>query len=385
MVQYSPVAIAFAVSCVLSQGGPAARAEAPAPRIAPLTAVGDIHGDFQTLRALLRSVGLIDESDRWSGGSRRLVQVGDILDRGAESRKVLDLLMRLEEEALASGGKVTVLLGNHEAMNLFGDLRYTSLQEFRAFAAEEVPEERAKQRRRIEKLIAEGSPLLLSSCYRKIGSNLGPKDFDRYFPPGFFEHRAAFSPAGRYGKWLLSRNAVHLEERTVFLHAGLSARYGAVPIDELNRRIRGALIAYLEAVAELERHGVYDAALGYGVLRFILDAEKLAGGPHPTLAPVFGKLDDLFAGILFAEEGPLWYRGLAEAKEAVLSSTVGRILAFHDAQRIVIGHTQPASLRIEGRFGNRVILIDTGMNQVFYGGRPSALLFSADGTLRVAE
>jgi hypothetical protein len=383
MVQSFPLALA--VACVLSQGKPDARAGAPARRIEPLTAIGDVHGDFQTLRALLRSVGLIDESDRWSGGSRRLVQVGDILDRGAESRKVLDLLMRLEEEARASGGKVTALLGNHEAMNLFGDLRYTSLQEFRAFAAEETPEDRARGRRRIEKLIAEGSPLLFSSCYRKIGINLGPKDFDRYFPPGFFAHRAAFSPAGRYGKWLLSRNAVHLEEKTIFLHGGLSARHGMVSIDELNRRIRGGLVAYLEAVAELERLGVYDAALGFGVLRFILDAEKLAGGPHPTLAPIFEKLDELFSGVLFAEDGPLWYRGLAEGNETVLSRTVGRILAFHDAQRIVIGHTQPASLRIEARFGNRVILIDTGMNQAFYGGRPSALLFAADGTLRVAE
>ena len=66
--------------------------------------------------------GLLDRSAHWAGGKDVLVQVGDILDRGVEARPVLDLLMRLEKEARPAGGRVIVLLGNHDVMNILGDL-----------------------------------------------------------------------------------------------------------------------------------------------------------------------------------------------------------------------------------------------------------------------
>jgi hypothetical protein len=51
----------------------------------------------------------------------------------------------------------------------------------------------------------------------------------------------------------------------------------------------------------------------------------------------------------------------------------------------VIGHTQPPSLRVESRFQNRVILIDTGMNQAVYHGRPSAILVLPGAEVKVWE
>ena len=62
-----------------------------------------------------------------------------------------------------------------------------------------------------------------------------------------------------------------------------------------------------------------------------------------------------------------------------------KILGLQDVDRIVIGHTQPPSLRIQGRFANSVIMIDTGMNQQVYMGRASALMFQPDGKLQVFE
>ena len=38
----------------------------------------------------------------------------------------MDLVLRLESQAPDSGGKVLLTLGNHEVMNLVGDLRYVS-------------------------------------------------------------------------------------------------------------------------------------------------------------------------------------------------------------------------------------------------------------------
>src|SRR5262245_39148669 len=110
-------------------GSPPARA-AQAEKGAGVTAIGDVHGDLKTFRALLLKLGLIDGEERWAGGETHLVQTGDLLDRGPGSRQVLDLLMRLQEEAPASGGQVVVVLGNHEAMNVYGDLRYATREEF---------------------------------------------------------------------------------------------------------------------------------------------------------------------------------------------------------------------------------------------------------------
>ena len=84
-------------------------------------AVGDVHGDYDQLAAVLKSAGLIDEQGNWSGGKTHLVQNGDVLDRGPDSRKAMDLLMRLEKQAAEAGGYVHALIGNHEAMNVYGD------------------------------------------------------------------------------------------------------------------------------------------------------------------------------------------------------------------------------------------------------------------------
>ncbi len=70
----------------------------------------DVHGAYHALVDLLKKTGVIDKSLSWVGGSTHLVSLGDLLDRGGESRKVLELLMRLEEEAQRDGGRVHVTL-----------------------------------------------------------------------------------------------------------------------------------------------------------------------------------------------------------------------------------------------------------------------------------
>ena len=98
-----------------------------------IVAVGDIHGAFDQFVAILRAAGLIDNRNRWSGKKAVLVQTGDILDRGPDSRKALDLLRKLEGDAQRAGGRVYALLGNHEFMRLVSDWRYVSQGETDAF------------------------------------------------------------------------------------------------------------------------------------------------------------------------------------------------------------------------------------------------------------
>src|SRR4051812_23194950 len=64
----------------------------PAP--ARLVAIGDLHGDLDATRRVLRLAGAIDASDRWIGGALVVVQTGDMLDRGDGERAIVDLFDR---------------------------------------------------------------------------------------------------------------------------------------------------------------------------------------------------------------------------------------------------------------------------------------------------
>ena len=58
-----------------------------------IVAVGDVHGNYDGLVSVLRETALIDDTNRWIGGSTLLVQVGDLLDRDVHHREIMDLMM----------------------------------------------------------------------------------------------------------------------------------------------------------------------------------------------------------------------------------------------------------------------------------------------------
>lgn len=291
-----------------------------------VVAVGDLHGDFGQFTTLLRDAGLIDQRDRWSGGKAHLVQLGDVPDRGPDTRKILELLMRLENQARKAGGQVHALIGNHEAMNLYGDLRYTTPEELAAFRtdrSEQVRDAFFEQHAAelMQKPPPEGLPAFDEAYRRK---------WDEQHPLGYFEHRLAFGPNGKYGKWIRGHNAVIKINETLFVHGGISPKFAGLSLREINETVRG----------ELE------------------DFAKLRGG------------------LVTDEEGPLWYRGLAQADEAVLAAHVRSLLEFHQARRVVIGHT-PAPGAILPRFDGRVILADVGLSKA-YGSRRACLVLKVD-------
>ncbi|MGH3629104.1 MAG: metallophosphoesterase family protein [Sciscionella sp.] len=100
--------------------------------------IGDVHGHRRELAAALRTAGLVDCGAHWSGGDSVLVFLGDFVDRGPEGVAVIELVMRLSEEAAEAGGRITALLGNHEilalGMYLFGEQEVPSDFGPRSFA-----------------------------------------------------------------------------------------------------------------------------------------------------------------------------------------------------------------------------------------------------------
>lgn len=346
---------------------------APAARV---VAIGDVHGAAEAFGAILARTGLVDAQQRWAGGRTVFVQTGDVTDRGPRTRDVLDLLMALEPQASKAGGKLHMIAGNHEFMNLLGDTRDVTPEIFLTFA-----DDRSEARR--EKGFADARRL-------KIGA---PAETDRAawmaaHPPGFIEYRAAFAPNGRYGKWLRSKPVAMRLDDTIYMHAGIDPQWPAVSIDDINRRARDEMRAWDDAVRWMEQENMI---LPFSTLREVLTA---AEAEYTRLAKLTERepqdiraLQAMTAVInvggmsLVAANGPLWYRGFNAWTDEEGAPQMAALLEKHKARRFVTGHSVQPDGRIRERFNGGLFLIDTGM--VFPKGRASALEIAGGKTRMV--
>lgn len=85
-----------------------------------LWVLGDIHGDYDRMVALLAKAGLVatpgaTTAAEWLGGTAVLVCLGDLVDKWSKGFEVITTLAALQTAATAQGGQVIVLMGNHEA------------------------------------------------------------------------------------------------------------------------------------------------------------------------------------------------------------------------------------------------------------------------------
>lgn len=79
----------------------------------PLDIIGDVHGEIDALKNLLEVLGYSDEGD--SSDGRKLVFLGDMIDRGPDSPAVVDIVMKL-----VAAGRAQCVLGNHELNVMLG-------------------------------------------------------------------------------------------------------------------------------------------------------------------------------------------------------------------------------------------------------------------------
>jgi hypothetical protein len=356
-------------------------------------AVGDIHGDLAAFQAILRRAGITDAHGKWAASNTTLVQTGDAIDRGPSSRAVLDLLMALEKQALKKKSRLISLLGNHEVMNVTGDLRYVSVQEYAEFAdgkSEKRRQEawteyvgwsraRARKRGQPEPALPEGPDAAWLEAH----------------PLGFFEHREAYSATGKYGKWLRGHDTVALVEGTLFVHGGLSAVVAEVKLEDINKRVRSELKVFDDYVQYLVRERLAlpfftlaeltaSAQEQLAVTRAgLAEKQTQAAAEGKTYQPSMAEKQTLEILEAFLQyptwysihaDGPQWFRGYARWPAEEAQPLVERVLAAHGARAIVVGHTPLKNGRIATRFHGKVFLIDTGMLSGYYeGGRGSAL------------
>jgi len=371
---------------------------AAGPPPARVVAVADIHGAYAEFTALLQRVGLIDAKNGWAGGAATLVQTGDVVDRGARVRDCLDLVMALQRQAPRAGGKVITLIGNHEFMNLIGDLRYVTPEIFATFATPDSEKTRERALKDYVKFLSEHeghghaavAPADEAAAQKWMGEH----------PPGFFELREAFGPDGKYGKWIRSNQAVVQVGDGLFVHGGLNPALEFASVKELNDRVVDDVRAFdamwraLVDAGVIWRHMTFAEAVRFAEEEgaWYLASNKAGEKPVEVKAgPEIVRLIGYKDWITVSPGGPLWYRGLATEPESKLDEALTAMLDRLKAKYLVVGHSVLTSKEVTPRFNSRVFLMDTGMLKEYFAGRASALeiqdgrftVYTADAEPRV--
>jgi hypothetical protein len=286
-----------------------------------IVVVGDLNGARDVLDDILRRTRLVDGASGWIGGRAQLVQIGDIFNRGGGARSAFEWLLSLRRQATRVGGRVTLLLGNHEAMTALGHEAYCTAEEYLSFASiaqrEAWPARVDRATMRIIKEHPPGGPIppfeprLEAWKIAKV--------------PGRAEMRRQIGPAGRLGRALRALPIAYAAKGNLFCHSTIRPEWAALGIDGLNQRARW----------------------------------EWRNAPR-----FWGKVSR--DSLLRAPEGPLWDRswvrgGRRAARE--LTQSLERL----DATRMIVGHTQTGALnggkrgRIHQLFGGRLVLVDVGL------------------------
>ena len=335
-----------------------------------VVAISDIHGAYGAMVETLQNVGVLDDQQAWAGGTTRLVIVGDILDRGPRSRDAMDLLMRLEDEAKAAGGYVHVLIGNHESMNMIGDMRYVSKEEYAAFAADETLEERS----RWFQAYLQRQPMPRDEADLK-------ERFDNTFPAGFFALRRELGPQGKYGQWLLTKPTIAVIDGTAFVHGGLSPVVNDYGLDGINKALRKELSDYVRAVHLLMEAEILLPTDSHYDYTDIATRHMPTNSDSPELLAAIKVVKQFDGESLISTNGPLWYRSNVACSGIIEKHRLDESLAAIGADRVVVGHTPTPGRRVLQRFGGRLIEVDTGMLNFYYKGSGNALVLAGDNVL----
>ncbi len=363
-----------------------APAAASAERI---VALGDVHGSFDGLTAILRTAGLVDEELRWIGGDAILVQTGDLMDRGAGIRNVFDLLIDLETQAEEAGGRLVALLGNHEVNNLVGFRDGVAMEGtlptpiYATFVDADSETRRARALKQWTRWQRRYPACTVSSKQEWLDAR----------PPGYFAYVESLAPEGKYGRWVRRRPVVAKIGDTVFLHGGLSPAlpelFEVASLEQINAAVAAEIAQWDADRTYLEAEGVVlpfselaelYCALQYEIYGLTSKTSDKAAAHRQRLEQLRDRMPTASTWLSFSGEGPLWFRGFAQWSDEEGPALLDRVVELFGARRFVVGHT-PQITGIVARFDRRVLLIDTAM--VFgpsAGGRPSALEL-ADGEI----
>lgn len=318
------------------------------PEAKRIIAIGDIHGDMKlVIDSLIISKVIVPVKNetpnsvsvrlkinkegklinrfktyyyQWCGGKTIVVQIGDqndscrpingscdhIQNDTPDDIPIMMFFTRLHELALKSEGGVYSLIGNHEIMNINGDLRYVSKSNINKFRNYTDP---------ITKKKYTGTP-----------------------EQNFIQ---AFKNGNEYANLIgCTRQSVLIVGDFLFIHAGINQKFlenfrGRDELQRLNNIVKNWIITKID---ELERKRIVDPQL-----------EEL---------------------LHHAENSPFWMRVLGNLQEHLPATDplcrelVDPIIEAYKIKGMIIGHT-PQSSGINQTCDNKLFRIDVGASKAF--------------------
>lgn len=282
--------------------------------------VGDLNGAYDVLVDILRGTKLVNADLAWRGGRAEVVQMGDLFNRGDGGLQALRLLLRLQRQARKVGGKVTILLGNHEVMTALGHEGYCTEGEYLSFAS--ISERRAWPSR-----VDRAMKSLLRRRPKGILLPLKPRleAWKIEHVPGRAALRRELGPRGKMGRALRELPVAYQTEGYLFLHAGLLPEWAELGVEGLNERAREAWALAGKGLWSVPKHSLFRSATG-----------------------------------------PLWDRSLVQGgvkARALLNRTLTQL----GAARMIVGHTPTESLpggaagSVLLLAGGRLVAVDVGL------------------------
>jgi hypothetical protein len=355
------VGIAIAAQPITAHGQQAPEQE--------IIVVGEVQGAAYTVAAFLEHLNVIDSEHHWSGGDTILIQTGDLIDDGEHVRAALDLFMRLQKEAAAAGGQVIVLMGNHEAMNILGELRDVNPMAYQSFVG---PDSEQRQRQawkdwsawRFQRAEAVGEAFV-------IAAEAETQWFASH-PPGWVEYVESMRPEGLYGAWLRSLPVAVEINDILFVHGGVHQEIEDRNVASINRRAGEEIRSFDDYRAYMVAEGLCLSTSAAGEMVNVInqeaahlnsldDSERTTSNPRVTRLLEVYDLAQWKSWSVLDGKGPLCFRGAARWSEEEHESEISAILEAFDVERMVTGQSDGKNRLIQARFDNRVLLTSVDM------------------------
>lgn len=304
------------------------------PKVNRIIVLGDLHGDFDETIKCLKLAKLVrynrkNDTVKWIGGDTVLVQVGDQIDRCRElpcsnkmnndensDIKILKLFTDLHKQAIASGGAVYSVIGNHELMNVDGRMDYVSLKNYQGFEKEKynkkflkgIPDEKVDMEAR-KWAFEPGNPIAeFLACTRKLALKIGD---------------------------------------SLFVHAGILPQIAdKYPnIGDLNK------ILALYLFNELEEPDKFADIFGSDVIK----GKTFIGQSN----------EDVCNGHRCHSISPLWTREIGNITEDKCEDILFPTLEKYGVKRMIVGHTPQLSKGINSKCNNGLWFVDYGLSKAF--------------------
>jgi len=324
----------------------------PQPRI---IVIGDLHADLELTIKCLELAKVIDNKGNWTGGNTVVVQTGDKVDgcrpipnvnscgknnlgikikhdtshdstitsellisdnsdigdneeyNANDDIKILELFYNLHEKAKPHGGAVYSLLGNHELMNVEGNLKYVSKKSLEQFA--EYNDGKIN--------------------FKEAYSHLSPID------RGIVARKYAFSPGNKWSTFLACTNiGCMIIGSFLFVHAGIVPTF----IEEMGIKTNKDLIK----VNHLVRLWLLN----------LIKKDKI----HRMISADNSLFWDRILGSIPAD---------ASSNENVCKQYLDPVLKLFNVGNMVIGHTPQFLNGINSTCDNKLWRIDVGASKAF--------------------